>query len=541
MSSNSFNKCRTMDRFPEQWPPPHESERRYKYRKRFSLKTRTRLLEHEPPEKMKQYVLKPWTSRDQSDSKPPKKKQRKERKKLRALDKRRLVEAMQSVLLFGPFEWISGFECYSNRTRIWLIRIKSNRSTGGYRSEDRKGFKGYKARTSTILIQEMVDHIRYIQDDDFDPSLYQERDYVLRGSIRTDGFLLQLIAFKLKELNAVKYKRLPEEKLPSRLTSTLGGTGDFLTEIRNVEGCARPLGNGARQIKILGLDLGQAFIAGASALLPDSLKTDKGKGIDTSIRKPTDKDTKSHSATRFYNLAISQKAAYQPTLRHRHWQEWKKAKTVYDTMSVTGIESSLPSLRGDNASVKDYVARLEEVEAHLGSFYNDSKTWKKNKWDAGKARSEEYGHMVNSPLKIIGGTIGEIQKDENKMINGIGLGKFQSSRGLSSLHESFKSYFVRTMPELRRIRLPGRHKEALLQEVHHRDVMAGHNIANAVRGQLINQQRPSYLQPQDEAGNFLWMVQKVPLMDASSSGSGSQGHKRQPMTEGSEPKRVQID
>ncbi|KAG0346297.1 hypothetical protein BGZ54_005264, partial [Gamsiella multidivaricata] len=40
--------------------------------------------------------------------------------------------------------------------------------------------------------------------------------------------------FKLNEPNAIKYRRLPEAKLPSRTTSTLGGTDYFLTEIRNV-------------------------------------------------------------------------------------------------------------------------------------------------------------------------------------------------------------------------------------------------------------------------------------------------------------------
>ncbi|KAG0345993.1 hypothetical protein BGZ54_005371, partial [Gamsiella multidivaricata] len=80
----------------------------------------------------------------------------------------------------------------------------------------------------------MRQHIEAIQGDSFEPSSYKERGYALRGSFRTDGFRLQRLAFKLNELNAVKYRRLPEAKLPPRITSTLGGTDYFLTEIKNV-------------------------------------------------------------------------------------------------------------------------------------------------------------------------------------------------------------------------------------------------------------------------------------------------------------------
>jgi len=38
----------------------------------------------------------------------------------------------------------------------------------------------------------------------------------------------------------------------------------------------------------------------------------------------------------------------------------------------------------------------------------------------------------------------------------------------------------------------------------HRDVMAGHNMANAVRGHLLTQQRPRYLQPRDVNRNYPW-------------------------------------
>jgi hypothetical protein len=55
----------------------------------------------------------------------------------------------------------------------------------------------------------------------------------------------------------------------------------------------------------------------------------------------------------------------------------------------------------------------------------------------------------------------------------------------------------------------------------HRDVMAGHNICNVVRGHLFHQERPLYLQPVDEKGNHPLMSRSnascKPLSDSSST------------------------
>ncbi|KAG9068063.1 hypothetical protein KI688_011655 [Linnemannia hyalina] len=50
----------------------------------------------------------------------------------------------------------------------------------------------------------------------------------------TDGFRVQLLAFKLRELQDVRYQRLSENRLPPRLTPTVGGTDYYLQEIQNV-------------------------------------------------------------------------------------------------------------------------------------------------------------------------------------------------------------------------------------------------------------------------------------------------------------------
>jgi len=34
--------------------------------------------------------------------------------------------------------------------------------------------------------------------------------------------------------------------------------------------------------------------------------------------------------------------------------------------------------------------------------------------------------------------------------------------------------------------------------------MAAHNMCNVIRGHLLHQQRPHYLQPYDKDGNYIW-------------------------------------
>ncbi|KAF9344786.1 hypothetical protein BGX34_005327 [Mortierella sp. NVP85] len=61
-----FDIYRTIDRPPEQWPPCHNSGRRFKYRKRYSFKTRSRSTQHPPPDIMKRYSWKEWKEKPDS-------------------------------------------------------------------------------------------------------------------------------------------------------------------------------------------------------------------------------------------------------------------------------------------------------------------------------------------------------------------------------------------------------------------------------------------------------------------------------------------
>ncbi|KAI7818696.1 hypothetical protein BC939DRAFT_506315 [Gamsiella multidivaricata] len=148
---------------------------------------------------------------------------------------------------------------------------------GEYTPEQQKTLKAYKMRTFVMPLNKTRQHIGAIQDDNFELSFYKESGYALRGSLWTDRFRLQLSAFKLNELNAVKIF-------------------------------------GPEQIKTLYLDLGQAFVIGASVLLPhrERPKLDKGTGTNIAIKEPSGEI----KALKFSNLAVKQKAMYQPTLKH---------------------------------------------------------------------------------------------------------------------------------------------------------------------------------------------------------------------------------
>ena len=163
--------------------------------------------------------------------------------------------------------------------------------------------------------EEIAVHIQNLRRAGFNPAEYdgsvvrEDGDmikkcrYVLRGTIRTDGHPLQLLAYKVKELQSVRFKRFPQEMLPPRLTSTVGGVDYHLSEVRNIirneQDIADLWGCPAEEIKILALDLGQACVVGAFARIPEAHDS---------------KAKENHIV--FNNLAVKQKAVSQPTFKH---------------------------------------------------------------------------------------------------------------------------------------------------------------------------------------------------------------------------------
>jgi hypothetical protein len=298
------------------------------------------------------------------------------------------------------------------------------------------------------------EHIKTIREPDFTAVSYDQKGYVLRGGILTDGHRLNVEAYKIKELQSARYKRLSPEKLPERLTSTVAGTSDYLTEIRNVikskEDVTRIWNCNPNDIKIVGLDLGQAYVVGVNALLPDDSSSTSAGAPQVATSETT--SVSRHTNQVYHNLAVSQKAVYQPVFRFRRWLNDRKRAVAANPdeenqhTSVLDIESHMPSLRGENADFQSHVEYVDGHQQQLQACYDI--TFKKHKWDQQRAKDEEFAAITNQILGLVGGSIGRPRKKDDAQGPGenvlfvIGLGDFKSNRNLTSLHGSFCSYFV---------------------------------------------------------------------------------------------------
>ncbi|KAF9378215.1 hypothetical protein CPB97_009713 [Podila verticillata] len=350
-----------------------------------------------------------------------------------------------------------------------------------------RGKAGYAAAICLRSLQQLRNQVNALRQPGFSPRDYTEKGYVLRGSIRTDGFRFSLLAFKIRELQSVRYRRYPAHVLPSPLLSTTGGTDSFLTEVRNVihsqQDVQELFGCPADQIKILGIDLGHACLIGSFLLLPEPEVLDDGQ------LPPKE----------YNHLAVKTKAMYQPILKLRNWENMAKhrlledvpssikadileceavqpsstpiqsvsasgldvvaqevagstpnagllkneSKDKYGMMSINAIESSMPALCGEHADGPAYFAYQQTHHDPLDSFYNgDEYRFKRHVWDAKKAKEEEYVRVANSLLHALGGSIGAKHDPDNKVIIAIGMSKFDWDKGLTSLDSSFQSYFV---------------------------------------------------------------------------------------------------
>lgn len=261
-----------------------------------------------------------------------------------------------------------------------------------------RGKAGYRGAIRLTTMDEIRDHLRPLRQGTVDPREYKSKGYVLRGSIRTDDHRLQILGFKLKELQSCRFKRACRYPLPSRLMSTVSGLDYFLQEIRNIvetpEDVARlwPYCQ-PDDVKILCIDLGQAFVVGASALLLDTagstVPTQSTSSTTSSVLIPSSSSSAIYSSVAtdlttfstsspsspsqvFHDMAVSRNAVSQPTLRLRRWMEEAK-KTVPEgggEDSIMDLESNLPPLRGEGASVIKYLEELKKAQEPLGEFYN---------------------------------------------------------------------------------------------------------------------------------------------------------------------------
>ncbi|KAF9351993.1 hypothetical protein BGX26_010104 [Mortierella sp. AD094] len=243
-----------------------------------------------------------------------------------------------------------------------LIAPVDPRASNGERLHGRqKKESGIAATIRLVDPEEIRAHVNNLRSVEFDPRTYNEKGYFLRGSIKTDGYSLQLLAYKVRELNSVKYRRYSADILPDRLLDTTAGTSDFLTEVHNVfrtpADRERLLGctpDKTDQVSYLGIDPGQAYVVGAYAYLPPDMTPKIGKRQDHRRKKKrggrgrrkrgsgkSKKTVHQPRGERYINLAANQKAVSRPTLRHRNWMEKHKSTNLLTTNSGTAAPPTI--------------------------------------------------------------------------------------------------------------------------------------------------------------------------------------------------------
>ncbi|KAF9956089.1 hypothetical protein BGZ72_003026 [Mortierella alpina] len=340
-------------------------------------------------------------------------------------------------------------------------------------SKHHKGFR----KATTIMDLEGMDgkeglreHIGRLREQTFDPKDWRGKGYILRGSIRTDGRLVQLLAFKNKELQSVRFRRLPNDKLPNPLISTIGGTDRYLTEARNIFPSIADVENllsvDPSQVAVLSLDLGTSCVVGATVSLPfnqtpatlrrppigkEQVKRRKkrrgkrtpGSRNRTRARQKARKSATNPQPAQYFDLVVKRKAVARPTDDFANWLEQKKQHTMGATTgrTVQDLESTLPPLQGDGSSFCQHVAARRAVEVDLDRFYNSSNFWK-HRFDAQVCYKEEFHKVAEGLLNMVGGSVGRPRLPHQHVVIAVGLAKFTGSKGPPSLDSTFQGFFV---------------------------------------------------------------------------------------------------
>lgn len=80
---------------------------------------------------------------------------------------------------------------------------------------------GYRGAIKPFPLEMITEHLQYIEDTP--PKDDQIRGYIATGAIVTNGFRIKVQAFKLKERQDARFKRVSEEDMPLRVISTVAG------------------------------------------------------------------------------------------------------------------------------------------------------------------------------------------------------------------------------------------------------------------------------------------------------------------------------
>ncbi|KAG0347945.1 hypothetical protein BG004_006508 [Podila humilis] len=267
--------------------------------------------------------------------------------------------------------WIAGKE-----TGYTIKTFVADVAPQGLTSRQRKR-AGHRSAVKLWSLDQTRSHLADVQNEWLDPTTYATKGYVLQGSLKTDGFRIQLLAHKLRELQDVRFHRIAEDRLPSRLTSTVGGIDYFLPEIRNVITSTDDVakywpGFQPKEIKTLTLDGGKACVTGAFADIPDDpLRTGNGKEVDRVTSSMEGNIATSETSTSSISLPIPTSVLTQD--QQRATSPLGEKQTLLnegeEQRTIAGIETELPPLKGEGASVIKYLAELKRVEERLLEFY----------------------------------------------------------------------------------------------------------------------------------------------------------------------------
>ncbi|KAI7818129.1 hypothetical protein BC939DRAFT_299299 [Gamsiella multidivaricata] len=341
--------------------------------------------------------------------------------------------------------------------------------------------------------------------------------YVLTGTFQTDGFQLRLLACDTRVTKGYK----PSNPVPGRVDPKVG-TDRWLKEIRNeFSGSAKELqdtfGSDGRDVWIGGIDLGQVVTAAVSVLILDPPLAD-----GTLPWPPTGK---------YCTLNIKQKALMQPQFKYRRAIEGRKTDVIHDA------ESSLLPRRGiSDEDVRLFLNSMDKIRQVLNEHYNQSFRHHRDTWDLKKARDAEDRITIEAILKLVKEDNQEKAVPTNKVLWGVGLGKFGTSSGLTSLHGTFSAKLISALRTrshavvgineyyasqkcpfnspvgpsrkcdhgfVERVNMRSMYCLAC-QMPFHRDSMAAQNMVQAAHYRLFKGIRHAELQPLDSNGQPIW-------------------------------------
>lgn len=103
------------------------------------------------------------------------------------------------------------------------------------------------------------------------------------------------------------------------------------------------------------------------------------------------------SRTVFHNRLVKQKTMYQSNFRFQGWLKKEKAVVLNEEQkSIRYIETRLSPVKGQRASVIDYVEEYERVEERLSDFYDGSDNrYTKYRLDMERVRHADHQLTAN--------------------------------------------------------------------------------------------------------------------------------------------------